>query len=150
MGIAVRGVCPLLEVFDMPTSIRFYRDVLGFEVVEAAPPGDDCGWALLRLDEAELMLNTAYEAGQRPAAPETGRVAAHADTTLFFPCPDVDAAYALLRQRGLELEAPRVREYGMKQLSLSDPDGYGLCFQWPAEAPEAGPQTDPEQDPLAG
>jgi len=35
MGIAVRGVCPLLEVF-------------GFEVVEAAPPGDDCGWALLR------------------------------------------------------------------------------------------------------
>jgi len=42
MRIAVRGVCPLLEVFDMPTSIRFYRDVLGFEVVEAAPPGDDC------------------------------------------------------------------------------------------------------------
>ena len=38
MGIAVRGVCPLLEVFDMPTSIRFYRDVLGFEVVGAAPP----------------------------------------------------------------------------------------------------------------
>jgi len=25
MGIAVRGVCPLLEVFDMPTSLRFYQ-----------------------------------------------------------------------------------------------------------------------------
>jgi hypothetical protein len=28
MAIAVRGVCPLLEVFDMPRSITFYRDVL--------------------------------------------------------------------------------------------------------------------------
>jgi catechol 2,3-dioxygenase-like lactoylglutathione lyase family enzyme len=150
MGIAVRGVCPLLEVFDLPTSIQFYRNVLGFEVVEAAPAGDDCGWALLRLGEAELMLNTAYEADERPAAPDPGRVAAHADTTLFFGCPDVDAAYALLRERGVEVDEPRVREYGMKQLSLSDPDGYGLCFQWPAGMPEAGPEADPEEDPQAG
>jgi len=134
MGIAVRGVCPLLEVFDMPTSIRFYRDVLGFEVAVAAPPGDDCGWALLRLDEAELMLNTAYEANERPTAPDPARVAGHADTTLFFGCPDVDAAYAHVRERGVPVEKPTVREYGMKQLLLTDPDGYGLCFQWPAEA----------------
>ena len=123
MAIAVRGVCPLLEVFDMPTSLRFYRDVLGFEVVEAAPPGDDSGWALLRLEEAELMLNTAYEADERPAAPDPARVAGHADTTLFFGCPDVDAAYAYLRERGLAVEKPTLREYGMKQLALADPDG---------------------------
>jgi len=29
-GIEVRGV----QVFDMPTSVRFFRDVLGFEVVQ--------------------------------------------------------------------------------------------------------------------
>jgi catechol 2,3-dioxygenase-like lactoylglutathione lyase family enzyme len=138
MGIAVRGVCPLLEVFDMPTSIRFYRNVLGFEVVEAAPPGDDCGWALLRLDEAELMLNTAYEAHERPPAHDPARVAGHADTTLFFGCPDVDAAYAHLRERGILVEKPTLRDYGMKQLSLADPDGYGLCFQWPADTREPG------------
>ena len=28
--IAIRGLCPLLQVFDMPTSLRLYRDVLGF------------------------------------------------------------------------------------------------------------------------
>jgi hypothetical protein len=32
MAIDVRGLVPLLQVFDMPTSIRFYRDVLGFEL----------------------------------------------------------------------------------------------------------------------
>jgi glyoxylase I family protein len=27
---------------------------------------------------------------------------------------------------------PKVAPYGMKQLYVRDPDGYGLCFQWPA------------------
>jgi catechol 2,3-dioxygenase-like lactoylglutathione lyase family enzyme len=132
MPIEVRGVCPLIEVFDMPTSIRFYRDLLGFEVVRAEPRGDDCGWALLRLTDAELMLNTAYEAGERPPAPDPDRVRSHRDTTLFFGCPDVDGAYAHLRARGVEVAEPVVRPYGMRQLALRDPDGYGLCFQWPA------------------
>ena len=30
--IDVRGVAPLLQVFDMPTSIAFYCDVLGCEI----------------------------------------------------------------------------------------------------------------------
>ena len=28
MGIEIRGMAPLLQVFDMPTSIAFYRDVV--------------------------------------------------------------------------------------------------------------------------
>ena len=31
MALDLRGMCPLLEVFDMPTSLGFYCDVLGFE-----------------------------------------------------------------------------------------------------------------------
>jgi catechol 2,3-dioxygenase-like lactoylglutathione lyase family enzyme len=44
----------------------------------------------------------------------------------------VDAAYAHLRARGLEVQAPVVRDYGMKQVYVTDPDGYNICFQWPA------------------
>ena len=131
MAIDVRGVCPLLQVFDMPTSLRFYRDVLGFEVVHRSQPTDNCDWALLRLNDAELMLNTAYEDDERPAAADPARVAAHRDTALFFGCPDVDAAYAQLRSSGLSVKEPRVAHYGMKQLYATDPDGFELCFQWP-------------------
>jgi len=130
--LGIEGLCPLLIVFDMPKSIAFYRDVLGFEVVKAAPPGDDCDWALLRLGAAELMLNTAYERDRRPPAADPTRIAAHIDTALYFGCPDVDAAYRHLRARGLDVEPPAIRDYGMKQLYLTDPDGYNLCFQWPA------------------
>ena len=133
MAIEIRGLAPLLQVFDMPTSIRFYRDLLGFEVVNTSAPGDDCGWALLRCGGAELMLNTAYESHQRPPAPDPARVAGHADTGLFFGCPDVDGAYAHLRDKGLDAKQPAVAYYGMKQLYVKDPDGYELCFQWPAK-----------------
>ena len=132
MGIEIRGMAPLLQVFDMPTSIAFYRDVLGFEVVTTSKPGaENFGWALLRLNGMELMLNTAYEADSRPPEPDRARIAAHDDTAIYFGCPDVDAAYAHLRSRAKNVKEPKVAPYGMKQLYVRDPDGYNLCFQWP-------------------
>jgi glyoxylase I family protein len=132
MAIDVRGLAPLLQVFDMPTSIAFYRDLLGFEVLSTSAPGDHFDWALLRLNGVELMLNTAYESHERPPAPDPDRVASHVDTGLFFGCPDVDAAYTYLRACGVDVKPPVIQPYGMKQLYLTDPDGYCLCFQWPA------------------
>jgi glyoxylase I family protein len=95
MAIEIRGMAPLLQVFDMPTAIAFYRDVLGFEVVSTSKPrGEHFDWALLKLNGVELMLNTAYEDDARPPVPDPARIAAHDDTAIYFGCPDVDAAYA--------------------------------------------------------
>lgn len=134
MPIDMRGICPLLQVFDMPTSIRFYRDVLGFEVSSTSPPRspDDVDWCWLKLNGTELMLNTRYECDSRPPTPDPAHVAAHDDTCLYIGCPDVDAAYRHLLARSLDIAPPKVAPDGMKQLYLHDPDGYNLCFQWKA------------------
>src|SRR6266567_1069893 len=135
MAIAVHGLAPLLQVFDMPTSIKFYCEALGFELVSTdGKPAPNCDWVLLRLNGFELMLNTAYEAPHRPPKPDPTRTAGHGDVGLYFGCPDVDAAYSHLRGLGLEAKEPKVAPYGMKQLYLSDPDGYELCFQWRADS----------------
>jgi glyoxylase I family protein len=137
MAIELRGLTPLLQVYDMPTSVRFYRDLLGFEIVTTSPllGPDRFHWAWLRLGEAELMLNTAYEFDdERPSVPEAARVAAHRDTGLFLGCPDVDAAYQELLSKGVPVQKPIVTGYGMKQMNLRDPDGYGICFQWLARS----------------
>ena len=80
------------------------------------------------------MLNTRYEAENRPEAPDSAGVTWHGDTGLFFSCPDVDGIYRHLLVHGLEVEPPVTRDYGMKQVYVKDPDGYTLCFQWTAEA----------------
>ena len=137
MAITVKGATPMFVVYDVPTSLAFYRDILGFEVLQTSKPftsaKDDVGWAWMRLNGADLMLNNAYENNVRPPAPDRSRIAAHSDTFLYLACPDVDAAYRYLREKGVDAEEPKVAYYGMKQLNISDPDGYRLCFQWPSE-----------------
>jgi catechol 2,3-dioxygenase-like lactoylglutathione lyase family enzyme len=57
----------------MPTSLHFYRDLLGFTEVEKSGQGEDVHWAWLRHRDAEEMLNTAYDVGERPATPDATR-----------------------------------------------------------------------------
>jgi glyoxylase I family protein len=55
----------------------------------------------------------------------------HGDTCLYFGWEDLDGLYAELVAKGVKLSPPRVAPYGMKQVYVTDPDGFGLCFQWP-------------------
>lgn len=134
MTPSLQGLTPLLQVFDMPDSLRFYRDVMGLEVASTSPARgpDDFDWVLLRTGDAQLMLNTAFEAGKRPSARDASWKAAHRDVGLFFGCRDLDHAYGHLRDAGISLAPPKTAAYGMKQLWLEDPDGYTVCLQWPA------------------
>lgn len=132
MPIEVRGLAPLIEVFDMPTSLAFYRDKLGFRVTADSGQGDESAWVMLQLGDSTIMLNTAYDDGMRPATEDPSRIAAHHDTCIYFGCPDVDAAYEHLIAAGIVSDPPSIAPYGMKQLYVTDPDNYNLCFQWRA------------------
>ncbi len=134
MSIDMRGLCPLIQVYDMPTSLRFYRDLLGFEVIQRSKDSDDCGWCWLRsAGGAELMLNTAYDDGEQPPQRDRERQIGHMDVCCYIGCPDTVAAYEYLKSKGLPVKPPHVTNYGMKQLYVTDPDGFGVCFQWQAE-----------------
>ncbi len=137
MAIEMRGLVPLLQVFDMNESVRFYCDLLGFEVLQRSPEletpeGRFSHWMWLRQGSAELMLNTAYDSGERPAVRDTERERGHGDTGLFIGCPDIDAAWRHLTEHGLDIAPPSETGYGSKQLHLRDPDGFALCLQWNA------------------
>jgi len=123
---------PLVSVFNMPRSLKFYRDILGFEVVSDSGIGDESSWVWMKLGDINLMLNDQYEPEYVPDSPPTERTKWHHDTCLYLGCSDVDAAYEYLRSQNIELSPPTIAPYGMKQLYLSDPDGYNICFQWPA------------------
>ena len=135
MAPDIRGMCPLLQVFDMASSLKFYCDILGFQIhaADQNTTAPDHDWVWLIRDDIHLMLNTAYDPAERPPAPDPRRVANHGDVCLYFGAPDVDAVYRYLQEKGVKAEEPHVAPYGMKQLNLRDPDGYAICFQWKAE-----------------
>ena len=134
MALDIDGMAPLIQVYDMNEALAFYRDTLGFAVIADsgevdAPEGRYVHWCWLRLGTADLMLNTAYDAGERPPERDAARQAAHDDLCLYFGVADVDATAAWLRSRGLAVEGPKTAPYGMRQAWLHDPDGYQLCLQ---------------------
>jgi glyoxylase I family protein len=128
------SLTPLIGVFDMPRSLAFYRDLLGFEVVSASPEvetteGRFSHWMWLRLGAANLMLNTQYDSGERPPKPNVAHVAAHGDVCFYIGCSDIAAVYQQLKRRGVQVEPPKVAAYGLSLFSLTDPDGYTVIFQ---------------------
>jgi uncharacterized glyoxalase superfamily protein PhnB len=121
---------PLLQVFDMQTSLKFYCDVLGFAIVDKT---DHDWWAMIRLGDATLMLNTAYEDDTRPSSPDPKRVRSHNDVSLYFQFGDLDGLYSHLQARACEVKPPASTSYGLRQLNVKDPDGYELCFTAPLD-----------------
>ena len=86
---------------------------------------------MLKLGGATLMLNTAYEDDERPAAADPQRVRGHNDVSLFFEFRDLAGLHAHLRSKGVDVTPPVKTSYGLMQMNVKDPDGYELCFTAP-------------------
>ncbi len=123
----VREIWPLLFVQDIVRSLEFYRDRLGFDVVQEAQDNGRVFWCRLKRDEGSLMLQQAEEE-DKPGRPGQGVV-------LFFLCDDANAIHSDLVARGLDLPEPQTAYYGMRQVSVRDPDGYDLCFESVVDTP---------------
>ena len=94
---------------DLERTKNFYCDVLGFEIHQNAPWFDEpyrhCNWVWLKRGPAQLMLNTAYEADERPASRDPAQTRAHGDTGFYLGCPDIDDAYQQLKAAGIAAKA---------------------------------------------
>jgi predicted enzyme related to lactoylglutathione lyase len=122
MPAVVRQLWPLLLVQDLERSVSFYRDRLGFALVDQAFARGKLFWCRLEREGAALMLQQAEE--EDGPAGERGRGVA-----FYFVCDDAQAMHAELTSRGWQLAAPTTACYGMVQLFVPEPDGYVLCFE---------------------
>lgn len=108
----------MLCVRDVDLSTDWYRDKLGFEVVDRHPE-----IALLRLDSSFVYLFAeSPPTDDKPSvhlAPRPGGV------ILVLTAEDCREAYEELRQRGVEfLTPPKQPPWGGWRCFAHDPDGY--------------------------
>jgi uncharacterized glyoxalase superfamily protein PhnB len=120
----IRQLWPLLTVSDLARSIHFYCDSFGFALVEDAQTGGQRFWCRLERDGACLMLQQACAEDGTAAGRGRG-------VTFYLVCDDADLVYQELLARELPVAVPTLASYGMKQLFVTDPDGYALCFESP-------------------
>lgn len=119
---------PLLNVQDIPHSLAFWRDLLGFEVVDSYEWEGRLAWARLQKGQVAVMLNgRGGEPGHRLSREP------YTDAVLCFGVDDVHALVSDLRAKGLQVEDPEAQEYGLDEIVLRDPDGYDLAFSSPSD-----------------
>jgi catechol 2,3-dioxygenase-like lactoylglutathione lyase family enzyme len=107
------------RVADMAESVRFYRDLLGMEIIYGGE--GECFSSLRAQDAPYPILN--LEQGE--PVTRWGR--------LIFHVADVDACWACLRGKGFHPETPRDAFWGERYFHMSDPDGHELSFARPLE-----------------
>ena len=118
MAMTVEKISAItFRVANMPASVRFYRDVLGMEIIYGGEDG--CFSSLRTKDVKDPILNL-----------EQGGPVAHWGRMIFYVA-DVNAFWAYLRGKGFTPETPRDASWGERYFHMSDPDGHELSFARP-------------------
>jgi catechol 2,3-dioxygenase-like lactoylglutathione lyase family enzyme len=108
------------EVFpaDIDKALRFYVDVLGFEVDRDERDADPPYLALTRGD-------VHVGAAGRPAVADPGMRRPPLGVELVLEVDDLDAEHARIAATDWPLvESPTSRPWGLRDFRLLDPDGY--------------------------
>src|SRR6185503_8597820 len=122
----ISGISPFFIVSDVPSSLSFYRDRLGFEVI-FQEPADAPFLAIVRRGAAMILLNSV---GLEPLPNYRRDPSARWDAYLYVPDPDALAAE--FASRKVEFSKPlQDTGDGLRGFELKDADGYVLFFGRP-------------------
>ena len=129
----IAGVSPFFIVADVPATLAFYRDMLGFEVAFRGPSPEDEFFGIVRRDGAIIMVKAlgANSGGTEVMVeplPNYGRKPAFS-WDAYLEVPDPDALAAEFASRGVRFSVPLGDDDdGLRGFVIEDIDGYGLYF----------------------
>jgi catechol 2,3-dioxygenase-like lactoylglutathione lyase family enzyme len=105
-----------LTVANMRTSVHFYKEVLGLEIIYGS---EDSYFTSFRTKDGDTILNLE----QGDTSIRWGR--------LIFHVSDVDRFWAYLTEKGFHPDNPQDASWGERYFHFPDPDGHELSFARP-------------------
>jgi len=153
----ISGISPFFIVADVPATLSFYRDMLGFEVMFRGPTPDDEFFGIVRRDGAMIMFKALGVVSEGKEVlveplPNYKRKPAFSNDA-FLEVPDPDALAAEFASRGVRFSVPLGDDDdGLRGFVIEDIDGLVCisvtieleppCARPLAESPNMALQTD--------
>ena len=103
----------------MTESVRFYKDVLGMELLYGE---EGMEFSSLRARDTQSAIFNL----------EQGEAVTHWERLIFY-VTDVDALWNHLKETGFDPEIPRDAPWGERYFHMPDPDGHELSFARPLQ-----------------
>jgi len=128
-SLITNKLTPNLIVSDVGRTMAFYRDVLGFTVVQTVPDQAPFVFAIVKSGNVEIFLNAREAAeAEYPAFKERPL---GGTLTLFIDVEGIAEAYAALKDRVNVVMPFEKKWYGVTEFAFTDPDGYIITFAQP-------------------
>ena len=127
----ISGIAPLFIVANVPASLAFYRDRLGFAIAYQGPEPDDIFFGMVHRGGAMIMVKAIGVDPVPNYRRDVGKGVARWDA--YLDVPDPDALAAEFASRNVEFSEPLKDTHdGLRGFELKDPDGYVLFFGRPS------------------
>jgi catechol 2,3-dioxygenase-like lactoylglutathione lyase family enzyme len=111
---------------DVGKAILFYRDILGFKVIEDFRHENQSVYARLRAPGGDGTIALHQAA---PGAPVTSD-----GVRLYFEIRELDEFCRKLQQKNFYItQMPRMMPWGWRHAYLNDPDGHEISLYWAGE-----------------
>jgi len=117
-----------LTVRDLPASLAWYRDVVGFSVDREFSRDGRLFAVSLRAGSVRLLL------GQDDGAKGVDRVKGEGFSLQLTTPQDIDAIARRIKEHGVTLDTEPADLWGTRAFRVRDPDGFRFTFS----APRAG------------
>jgi catechol 2,3-dioxygenase-like lactoylglutathione lyase family enzyme len=124
------SACPVFLVPDVAATVRWYGEVLGFEI-QTHPESAPFHWAMASRDGVRIMFQWAPDYRKPdllPYRPEGGVW----DAYLWLS--KIEPLFESIRDRAEVMQAPYDQPYGRREFILRDPNGYVLVLSEEANA----------------
>jgi catechol 2,3-dioxygenase-like lactoylglutathione lyase family enzyme len=123
MSFAIDFNHAMIYTADVSRSLGFYRDRLGFEVIEIYRNA----YARLKSGSGTIAIHLT--------APDQQVDPAREGVRLYFEVQDLEAFCEHLRQQGVEFDQlPKRMPWGWRHAYLRDPDGHEISLYWAGQA----------------
>lgn len=116
-------IMPILAVSDLPRSIKFYTETLGFQHTFSMPGPDG-------VDSFAIVVFSPTVSFGLGVEPQYAGQGAGVDLMVYVPeSSDLDAYYASVKAKGANIMQEIKDEFwGDRLFVLTDPDGYKLSI----------------------
>jgi catechol 2,3-dioxygenase-like lactoylglutathione lyase family enzyme len=116
----------MIYVKDVERGMRFYRDLMGFKLIEDFRYDGTPVYARLRAPGGDGTI-ALHQAG-------AGASLASEGVRLYFEVRDLDDFCRKLLQKGFYItQMPRMMPWGWRHAYLNDPDGHEISLYWAGE-----------------
>lgn len=121
--LRLQAVMPTFTVSDIRRSIAWYRDVLGFTVLDEMMHEGELLGAAIKAGSVEILL------GQDDWAQGKDREKGVGFRLYCVSAQDIDEIAANIKARGGELtQEPTDQPWGARDLAVIDPDGFKISI----------------------